>query len=95
MQSTALAYLVYSSTDFLAPGWAPHLTPWIQLPAPLAEGAFSLSLIALGVNVERWTKRSSEATHMQSELSEPHTLHRGGGVRSHMGPTRSADLTSM
>jgi hypothetical protein len=65
-----LAYLVYSFTTFLAPDWAPHLTPWIQLPAPVAEGAFSLSLIALGVNVERWTKPSSEATRMRSELWE-------------------------
>jgi hypothetical protein len=54
-----LAYLVYSFTDFLAPSLAAHLTPWIQLPAPLAEGAFSLWLLLLGVNVERWTTRAT------------------------------------
>ena len=60
-----LAYLVYSFTDFLAPGYAAHLTPWIQLPAPLAEGAFALWLLVFGVNLERWTKRSEEATRMR------------------------------
>jgi hypothetical protein len=48
-----LAYLVYSVTDILAPGLASHLTPWIQLPAPLAEGALSLWLLAFGVAVGR------------------------------------------
>ena len=32
------AYLVYSFTAMLAPDLAAQLTPWIQLPAPLAEG---------------------------------------------------------
>jgi hypothetical protein len=48
-----LAYLVYSVTDILAPGLAAHLTPWVQLPAPLAEGALSLWLLAFGVAVGR------------------------------------------
>jgi Domain of unknown function (DUF4386) len=61
-----LAYLVYSFTDFLAPSLAADLTPWIQLPAPLAEGAFSLWLLVFGVNLERWTKRSGGATRMRS-----------------------------
>ena len=61
-----LAYLVYSFTAFLAPSVAADLTPWIQVPAPLAEGAFSLWLLAFGVNLERWTKRSDAATPMRS-----------------------------
>ena len=32
-----LAYLVYSFTDFLAPGLAAQLTPQIELPPPVAE----------------------------------------------------------
>jgi hypothetical protein len=60
-----LAYLVYSFTDFLAPSLAAHLTPWIQLPAPLAEGVLSLWLLTFGVNVEWWTKRASGETPMQ------------------------------
>jgi hypothetical protein len=59
-----LAYLVYSFTDFLAPGSAPYLTPWIQLPAPLAEGAFSLWLLIFGVNGARWT-RATQRTQLR------------------------------
>jgi hypothetical protein len=60
-----LAYLVYSFTDFLAPNLAAQLTPWIQLPAPVAEGVLSLWLLTFGVNVEWWTKRASGETRMQ------------------------------
>jgi hypothetical protein len=60
-----LAYLVYSFTDFLVPSLAAHLTPWIQLPAAVAEGVLSLWLLAFGVNVEWWTKRASGETRMQ------------------------------
>lgn len=63
-----LAYLVYSFTHFLAPGWAPSLVPWIQLPAPLAEGAFSLWLLIFGVNVVRGTTSPTEATQMHQPL---------------------------
>jgi hypothetical protein len=63
-----LAYLVYSFTAFLAPGWAPHLTPWIQLPAPLAEGAFSLWLLTFGLNGVRRTTRAAEGTQMRLPL---------------------------
>ena len=59
-----LAYLVYSFTDFLAPGSAHYLTPWIQLPAPLAEGAFSLWLLIFGVNGARWT-RATQRTQLR------------------------------
>jgi len=38
---------------------------WIQLPAPLAEGALSLWLLMFGVNVEWWTKRASGETRMR------------------------------
>ncbi|HEV2237402.1 MAG TPA: DUF4386 domain-containing protein [Ktedonobacterales bacterium] len=51
-----LAYLVYSFTNFLAPGFAAHLVPWIQSPALLGEGSLTLWLLAVGVNVERWKK---------------------------------------
>ena len=64
-----VAYLTYSFTDFLAPGWTPHLTPWIQLPAPLAEGALSLWLIAFGVNAVRWT-RATKDTEIRFPLVE-------------------------
>jgi hypothetical protein len=36
LAADGLAYLLDSSTDFLAPSLAAYLTPWIQLPAPVA-----------------------------------------------------------
>jgi hypothetical protein len=56
------AYLLYSFSDVLAPGFATHLVPWVQLPAPLAEGALSLWLLVLGVNMQRWKKAADEVT---------------------------------
>jgi hypothetical protein len=50
-----LAYLIYSFAQILAPGLAAGLVPWIQLPAPLGEGALSLWLLLRGVNTQRWT----------------------------------------
>jgi Domain of unknown function (DUF4386) len=60
-----LAYLIYSFSDLLVPSLAAHLTPWIQLPAPLAEGVLSLWLLTFGVNVDWWTKHASGETRMQ------------------------------
>jgi hypothetical protein len=50
----AAAYLVYSFTDILAPGFAADLVPWIQFPALFGEGALCLWLLVVGVDVERW-----------------------------------------
>jgi hypothetical protein len=61
-----VAYLVYSFTDLLAPGFAAHLVPWIQLPAPIAEGAFSLWLLVFGVNTKWWTTRAGAAAYSAS-----------------------------
>ena len=66
----ALAYLVYGFADLLAPGFAAHLVPWIQLPAPLSEGSFCLWLLVVGVNVERWKEQASAASRMRSMQSE-------------------------
>jgi hypothetical protein len=65
-----LGYLVYSFTAFLAPGWAPHLTPWIQLPAPLAEGAFSLWLLAFGLKSVQRTP-PTEGTRTRQLMEAP------------------------
>jgi hypothetical protein len=67
-----LSYLVYSFTNFLAPSAATDLTPWIQFPAPLAEGAFALWLLTLGVNVKRWTERATGGT--QKRVPQVQTL---------------------
>jgi hypothetical protein len=46
-----IAYLAYSFAAFLAPARADELSPWIQLPAPLAEGLLSLWLLVFGIRV--------------------------------------------
>jgi len=59
------AYLVYSFTAILAPDLAAQLTPWIQLPAPLAEGALSLWLLAFGVTVAWWNRAAGRSAAAQ------------------------------
>jgi hypothetical protein len=61
-----VAYLLYSFADFLAPGFAGNLVPWIQFPALLGEGSLCVWLLVVGVDVERWTKVASAALRMQS-----------------------------
>jgi Domain of unknown function (DUF4386) len=65
-----LAYLVYGFANLLAPGFAAHLVPWIQLPAPLGEGSLCLWLLVVGVDVKRWKERASAAIRMQSTQAE-------------------------
>ena len=60
-----LAYLVNSFAWFLAPGFATHLFPYIQLPALLGEGSLCLWLLIMGVNAARWTERASSAKTMR------------------------------
>ena len=56
-----LAYLVSGFTSMLAPGVAAHLSPWIDLPAPVGEGSLCLWLLVAGVNVRRWRERAGAA----------------------------------
>jgi hypothetical protein len=65
-----VAYLLYSFADFLAPGFAAQLVPWIQLPALLGEGSLCLWLLVVGVDVERWKERAGAATRMRSTRVE-------------------------
>jgi len=58
----ALAYLFGGFAGLLAPGFAAHLTPWINLPAPLGEGTFCLWLLLAGVNATQWRKQARAAT---------------------------------
>jgi len=61
-----VAYLIYSFADLLAPGFAAHLVPWIQLPALFGEGSLCLWLLVVGLDVERWKERVSAAPRMWS-----------------------------
>jgi hypothetical protein len=65
-----VAYLLYSFADFLAPGFAAQLVPWIQLPALLGEGSLCLWLLVVGVNVERWKERAGAAPRVPSTQVE-------------------------
>jgi len=58
------AYLIYSFSDILAPGFAADLVPWIQLPALFGEGALCLWLLVVGVDVERW-KQWADTVRLQ------------------------------
>jgi hypothetical protein len=66
----ALCYLTYSFASFLAPGFAAHLVPYIQLPSLVGEGSFSLWLLIVGVNVRRWTERASAFSRAHSTEQE-------------------------
>jgi hypothetical protein len=61
-----LAYLAYAFADLLAPGFAAHLVPWINLPAALGEGSLCLWLLAAGVNVGRWQEQASTAIQIRA-----------------------------
>ena len=55
-----LSYLTYSFASFLAPDFAAHLVPYIQLPSLLGEASFCLWLLIKGLNVPEWNKRALE-----------------------------------
>ncbi|HLZ61679.1 MAG TPA: DUF4386 domain-containing protein [Ktedonosporobacter sp.] len=65
----ALCYLTYSFVSFLAPGFAAHLVPYIQLPSGLAEFSLCLWFLVMGVNVSRWEKQASQASELESRAS--------------------------
>jgi hypothetical protein len=56
----AVCYLIYSFADLLAPGFAAHLVPYIQVPSGLAELSLCLWLLVIGVNAERWKEQASK-----------------------------------
>ena len=70
MAIDGLAYLLHSFADLLAPGFAEHLVPWIQLPALIGEGSLCLWLLVVGVDVERWKERAQVAIRLWSTQRE-------------------------
>jgi hypothetical protein len=57
----ALCYLTYSFSSIVAPGFAAHLVPLIQLPSGVAELSLCLWLLIVGVNERRWQEQASVA----------------------------------
>jgi hypothetical protein len=65
-----VAYLIYSFAEFLAPGFAAHLVPWIQLPVLPSEGLLALWLLIAGVNMERWRRQATAAVRISPAAME-------------------------
>lgn len=65
-----LAYLAYAFADRLAPGFAAHLVPWIDLPAVFGEGSLCLWLLVAGVDAGRWQERARPAIRMHATQLE-------------------------
>ena len=57
---SGLCYLVNSFANFLSPGFAAHLLPYILIPG-LAELLLALWLVVIGVNVPRWKEQAGAA----------------------------------
>jgi hypothetical protein len=55
-----VAYIANSFTTFLAPGFAAHLVPYIELPTLIGEGGLTLWLLIFGINVARWERVTQE-----------------------------------
>jgi Domain of unknown function (DUF4386) len=60
-----LCYLTYSFATFLAPGFAAHLVPYIQLPSGVGELSLCLWLLVMGVNAARWKEQASAGEERQ------------------------------
>lgn len=48
-----IGYVINSFAAILAPGFATHLVPYIQLPILLGEGSLTLWLLVFGINTAR------------------------------------------
>jgi hypothetical protein len=57
----ATCYLAFSLSDLLAPAFAAHLVPYVQLPSLVGEGSFALWLLIVGLRVQRWNELAAAA----------------------------------
>lgn len=60
MAIDGVAYLINSFATILAPVFAAHLVPYIQLPVLLGEGSLTLWFLVFGINAARWQRLSLE-----------------------------------
>ena len=58
MLFAGLGWLTSSFSAFLFPPLATFLAYWIFLPGVIGEGALTLWLLVMGVNVQRWTQQT-------------------------------------
>ncbi|MBV8056935.1 MAG: DUF4386 domain-containing protein [Deltaproteobacteria bacterium] len=63
-----LCYLTNSFANFLAPGFAAYLLPYILAPSGVAELSFCLWLLVLGVNISRWEEKAGAAERQAMPL---------------------------
>ena len=61
MVCAGLGWLTFSSANLLSPPLATYLTPYIMAPGILGEGALTLWLLVMGVNVQRWNEQAGAA----------------------------------
>jgi len=64
-----VSYLTYSFADMIAPAFAAHLVPWIQLPALFGEGSFCLWMLVAGVNERRWKDLAMTARELAASVA--------------------------
>lgn len=64
----ALCYLTYSFATFIAPEFAVHLVPYIQVPSGVAELSLCLWLLILGVNIPHWKEQATKASAPDPEV---------------------------
>src|SRR5579859_185909 len=64
-----LCYLTYSFAAFLAPEFAAHLVPYIQLPSFFGEASLCLWLLVMGVNVSRWEMQAGKASELNQRVA--------------------------
>lgn len=62
MAVDGFAYISNTFITILAPGFAAHLVPYIQLPTLLGEGTLTLWLLIFGINTARWERVNKERT---------------------------------
>jgi Domain of unknown function (DUF4386) len=57
---SGLCYEINCFANFLSPGFASHLVPYILVPG-VAELLLALWLVVMGVNVQRWNEQAGAA----------------------------------
>lgn len=57
----ALSYMTYGLANLLAPEFAAHLVPYIQLPSLVGEGSLCVWFLIVGLNESKWARVAGSA----------------------------------